>query len=1149
MGMGAQKNDSTAVPTIDPSAREYLLRTTPEDANFRPAAPRYLQERAIDDDVAAARGYRYLTQGAVYSEDDDLLRSVGIPDRYFRDGGTALLIPLWSIDDQDEPVSSQVRLESPEVIRKDGLRFKTPAGAERGDKKHHLPADVNPISTNVEAVLDVERPIIITEGAAKADSMIGALRREGKNGRQDAGVVSLTGVGMAVLTGTDGDGDRLHPKTLGRRRWLDLLRDRDIVIAYDGDYAEKTQVAESLRRLAICLEAVGVKRVRIIDLAGIEDDTLPERLRGQKIGVDDYLRGVEETGGSITPMRDLLRSTKAWKTVEKGLVKSETLRLRATPLPLGGIDLSSALEEWLRDAPEDAQEGVTWARDEAGNAFIRATTEDAQEWLGSWRLSVEQAIAHFITEGDRKEAQRLVATLERSDLDTASELLASGYQAIVEDLGLAPSKALDVRGEMTLRAALESVRSGGAGISIPLHEEYARGGTLRLTAEISARSDQHGLWETASFPDVPAVRRRVLPYVLAKWGLRQYLKATESMATVLDPESTRFVSAAIFHGGRVETADTLDARGDDDPVALVRALKGQGVLIGEPVSFAERDAAKRSLIQVGGDEREVYRAIHRMGWARVDGKHVWASTRGAVGANGIRDDVTAQVSPDPESNLSLSAYAQSVGYARVAEGEELLAWPDLVNNFLDLSDDKITIPTLGQFLYAALPLPPEARRTVTLTLAAEPGSAKSALLARCLHMQSATSYGGVKTFAVDVDSEPEARRKLHFFGHQLVLADDYRPSTKNRDSAKSQEALFSMLVTSAFDRAIPGRFGVDSEQFLGAIAVGAETLSGTDPSRLQRQYIVDVRKHDIKLSDLDAFSDGWTRGRNDGRANALLAAGIRLWAQALDEDSIDPKIGTAPLFRFEDGVKRRLDFGSTRPELGVVQVLSGLALWIITMEAATREAFEGRELPDGWEEYADKVAALFAEFVHAEKGDKLATSLLGQQRDSQGETEIGAMLAAAIAEGIASGDYYLAGCDGQTPADADRFGYRTREDAHGKLIWEPHPKGMLLGRVSRDGDKALILVRPLDEVRKREGISLRKSELRDRLSRVLAKGYEGKGGENISGLTTDASGRVRPMRGFVFDLATFGIDPIDDDSRSEPKQRHERRRRDDEEQF
>lgn len=92
--------------------------------------------------------------------------------------------------------------------------------------------------------------------------------------------------------------------------------------------------------------------------------------------------------------------------------------------------------------------------------------------------------------------------------------------------------------------------------------------------------------------------------------------------------------------------------------------------------------------------------------------------------------------------------------------------------------------------------------------------------------------------------------------------------------------------------------------------------------------------------------------------------------------------------------------------------------------------------------------------------------------------------------------------------------------------WLPRHGSILLGRVSRDGDKALLLVAPLDRVRDRVGERLTKSDLKSRLAPFLAKGYENRGGEKISGLTTNA-GKVFPMRGYVVDLSSLGIDSVE----------------------
>lgn len=1002
----------------------------------------------------------------------------------------------------------------------DGPRFRTQKGSERDDK-HGLPADVNPIESNVRAVKDTERPLIITEGAAKADAIISALIREGRAGRQDAGVVSLTGVGMAVEAGRDGMPDFLHPKTLGSKRWIDLLRGRDVVIAYDGDFATKGQVASSLRRLAAVLTRVGVERVRIIDLSGITDDELPERLHGSKVGIDDYLRACEEVGGAERPMSALLRAAGPWDSIDRKLVRKKLLSARPQPGDLCGIWLEDALDEWLDDASDEAKEEITWAKDDADNAYVRATGEAGHAYLGAWTLTLPKAIAKFVTSGDQHEAFRIVRLLaERGDLDEAGGLLAGDYESLIDALGVSPSAELDLR-DLSLRAAVESVRSGGLGITIPLTEDFRGGYIWRTVAEIGKDAKTHGIFEIAEREDAPPIRRQLLPYVLTKWAIQRFARVSPDLDFEIVGDETRFVSAAILPGGRIEEFDGLTSDTDASPKALVRGLKGRGVAIREPITKSEEVAAAYCLEIVGATERQDVTRVDRMGWVRLPGGHAWVSTYGSVTAEGISDHVSAQRGPDKKSNASLRYYERSIGFDEVATDEELPLWVDLLEDLLELAPDRVSIPLTGQFLRSFIPMG-AGSSTATVACVAPPGAMKSALIARYGHLMSSMSSGAVKNIAIDRDTTAAVENAMPFLAHQIVIADDYRPSS-DRDSEKRQASNIDRLVSGGFDsdasqKALANGENRVARDFLGSPVTSAETTFGSQTSRLERQLTIRMTKGDVVPDRIDAFSEKWIK---TGVGRRLVARYLRGIARALDADRYRPQAAGFDLLAMEDRLVQSFRLASDRPVLAAVQVVSGIVHFLAVMHQEVCDAEkDGLDVPY---EYHERVAALSGDFWGGEVAKQIIDYLARDQYEEQEDAGAGSKILTTISDGIASGDFYLADHDGDVPPNPAAFGYVQNGP---QREWLPRHGSILLGRVSRDGDKALLLVAPLDRVRDRVGERLTKSDLKSRLAPFLAKGYENRGGEKISGLTTNA-GKVFPMRGYVVDLSSLGIDSVE----------------------
>jgi len=120
-----------------------------------------------------------------------------------------------------------------------------------------------------DALKDPGRPLIITEGEKKGDSLCAAILREGKN----LAVIDLPGVWGFVSKNAFGD------VTFSNDLRLIPLKDRQVHICYDSDLMAKPQVQSALRSLTDLLCRKGAKVFWI---------QLPAQ-PGTKVGVDDYL--------------------------------------------------------------------------------------------------------------------------------------------------------------------------------------------------------------------------------------------------------------------------------------------------------------------------------------------------------------------------------------------------------------------------------------------------------------------------------------------------------------------------------------------------------------------------------------------------------------------------------------------------------------------------------------------------------------------------------------------------------------------------------------------------------------------------------------------------------------------------------------------
>jgi hypothetical protein len=247
-----------------------------------------IEESAIDPAVAWERGY-YL------EKTKRGLARLGFTRSQQR--APALVIPRFS--PSGESIPAQIKPDNPLEEERNGKsrprKYETPAGTR-------VRLSVPPRA--VPMMRDVEQPLYITEGDKKAD----ALASVGEC------CISLQGVQCWRVL----------------EDWEEVkLYGREVVIAFDADVMVNPDVQKAMRGLAAFLRERG---------ALVKYLLWPERCRGTKTGMDDYLAN----GGSILELRGWMRDQPVEESMPVGTlladVEAETVEwLWERRIPLGKI--------------------------------------------------------------------------------------------------------------------------------------------------------------------------------------------------------------------------------------------------------------------------------------------------------------------------------------------------------------------------------------------------------------------------------------------------------------------------------------------------------------------------------------------------------------------------------------------------------------------------------------------------------------------------------------------------------------------------------------------------------------------------------------------------------------------------------------------
>lgn len=219
-----------------------------------------LNSSRITEEVIETRGYRSVTH-----DDIQELNELQVPS-WAMATPTAfpgLLIPMYRAT--GELITYQFKPGKPQKAPGKGGKLQKYASM-RGSTNH---LDVHPY--HVGDISDVDKPLWITEGVKKADSITS----------RGQVAVALTGVWNW----------REKNKTLGD--WEDIpLRGRTVVLCFDADAREKRMVMLAMQRAGRWLVSKGVKTVMYL--------IVPPEVNGTDVkGVDDYFAA----GGDLDSLR------------------------------------------------------------------------------------------------------------------------------------------------------------------------------------------------------------------------------------------------------------------------------------------------------------------------------------------------------------------------------------------------------------------------------------------------------------------------------------------------------------------------------------------------------------------------------------------------------------------------------------------------------------------------------------------------------------------------------------------------------------------------------------------------------------------------------------------------------------------------------
>jgi hypothetical protein len=454
--------------------------------------------------------------------------------------------------------------------------------------------------------------------------------------------------------------------------------------------------------------------------------------------------------------------------------------------------------------------------------------------------------------------------------------------------------------------------------------------------------------------------------------------------------------------------------------------------LGRPQQWAAKAAGTSALVMPGqtvqdhlrvavhsASESVVMRTVHtHTGWSEVGGKHVYLSSSGALGADGLDTSVTVELAD------ALAGYCLPGVTGVTALRKAVRASIGL----LEIAANDVMASPLAATYRAPLPLLPDcavwaygpsgAFKTETTSLAQQHFGAGMSSLALPGHWTSTAN---------------RLEMEAHVLANALFVVDDFSPAVSAAD-ARVQEGKAEKLIRGSANHSATGRLRPDATMRpakppRAQVLTSAEDLPPSSPSLRARAMIEELRPGAVDLALL-------TQAQKDAASGVLalaMSGYIRSIAARWDADPELPAKLRAQRDRFRD---RHRTKGHPRFAVNVASLELGWHEWLAY--AAEAEAITAAERDKCWARVRKALARLGAE----------------QERYQRDGDPVSVYLRSLIAL-VASGRAHLACPDGTEPADPGQWGWQADGAARAddpRTIWRP--QGQRIGWV--DGDEVYL---------------------------------------------------------------------------------------------
>ncbi|WP_030585655.1 hypothetical protein [Streptomyces anulatus] len=352
------------------------------------------------------------------------------------------------------------------------------------------------------------------------------------------------------------------------------------------------------------------------------------------------------------------------------------------------------------------------------------------------------------------------------------------------------------------------------------------------------------------------------------------------------------------------------------------AVGGRGIIYPSARDEAHVVAAAQYLSLGAVAERTTYAFT---GWTEIDGRHVFLSRTGALGADGMDEATAVDLGTDKLNRYALPAPDKGHATQAVRASLDLLA----------LGPDKVTAPHMCAAYRAVLPLQPE----TTVWTFGGTGAFKSHIAA--LFAQHFGSELTVRGFPTGWQSTANAMEGIAFqLANVLMVIDDYVPQSAatKTDLAKLNEKV-ERLVRGAANSAGRSRMRVDGtvrpELYPRAqvLCTGEDVPSGQ--SLQARTSLVEISKGDVTSESLTAAQ----RTADQGVYAQAMAGYVQWLAAHYENEENWPEQLRAELAEGRDAIAREAGGHSRAPE-AVAGLLLGLRWFLryaIQIGAVTKE--------------------------------------------------------------------------------------------------------------------------------------------------------------------------------------------------------------------